>query len=319
MAKFPKIPSKRIIITFHSQGDLDAVGGAIALCRALGKRAVIAAPDKPSSPARRLLEYTGTPYSLFSDIKRAPSDYIIVLDSSSPSLLAHLIGIQPDLMIDHHARFGGEVVAKKAINDPAASSTCEILYFMLKPKDRVSCIALLLGIMEDSAAFKNATSATFKAASELLPRSGIPYSQLLSLSHAPESFSERLEAIRSCPSVSAERAGERIIALAMAKSHEAHFADVLVSLGADVAFVGCESENGRISARARDPMKGHVRLDSLMSEVGKAMGGNGGGHEIAAGANGEKGSVREALAVCKKLAEQQILSGEKAKIRKIEW
>jgi len=40
---------------------------------------------------------------------------------------------------------------------------------------------------------------------------------------------------------------------------------------------------------------------------------------MAAGATGEKGSVREAMAVCRKLAEQQILSSEHAKIRKIEW
>ncbi|MCX6771482.1 MAG: DHH family phosphoesterase [Candidatus Micrarchaeota archaeon] len=319
MARFPKISSKRIIITFHSGGDLDAVGGAIALSRALGRKAVIAAPDKPASAARKLLDYTGTPYSLFPEIKRAPNDFIIVLDSSSPQMLAHLTGIQPDLMVDHHSRLGGEVAAKKVINDPSASSTCEILYFMLKPKDRLSCIALLLGIISDSANFKSATPATFRAASDLLARSAISYSELLSLSHAPDSFSERLEAVRSCASVSAERAGEHIIALAMAKSHEAHFADILVSLGADAAFVGCEAEDGRISARARDSLRGQVRLDRIMSEVGKVMGGSGGGHETAAAATGEKGSVRESLAVCKKFAEQQILSSERAKIRKIEW
>jgi len=319
MARFPKITAKRIIITFHSLGDVDAVGGAIALCRFLGKKSLIAAPDKPAAAARRLLDYTGTNYILFSEIKRAPGDFIVVLDSSSPQMLPHLAGIQPDLMIDHHARLGGEVAAKKTINDPSASSTCEILYFLLKPQDRLSCLALLLGIIADSANFKCATPATFKAASELLARSSLSYSQLLSLSHAPESFSERLEAIRSCPSVSAERAGEHIIALALVKSHEAHFADILTSLGADVAFVGCEAESGRISSRMRDTLKGRVKLDRIMFEVGKVMGGNGGGHEMAAGATGEKGSVREALAVCKKLAEQQILTSEHAKIRKIEW
>jgi len=300
-------------------GDVDAVGGAIALSRALGKKSIIAAPDKPTSAARKLLDYTGTPFSLFSDIKRQPTDFIIVLDSSSPQMLPHLAGIQPDLMIDHHTRLGGEVAARKVINDPSASSTCEMLYFLLSPKDRISCIALLLGIISDSASFKCATSSTFKAASDLLARSGLSYSQLLALSHVPESFSERLEAIRSCSSVSAERAGEHIIALGMAKSHEAHFADILVSLGADVAFVGCEAEGARISARMRDTMKGRVKLDRIMFEIGKVMEGSGGGHEMAAGATGEKGSVREALAVCKKLAEQQILESEHAKIKKIEW
>jgi len=319
MARFPKLSAKRIIITFHSLGDVDAVGASIALSRFIGKKALIAAPDKPTAAARRLLDYTGTEYILFADLKRQPSDYIIVLDSSSPQMLSHLAGIQPDLMIDHHMRLGGEVAAKKVMNDSSASSTCEILYFLLSPKDRLSCISLLLGIIADSASFKCATPATFKAASELLAHSSLSYSQLLALSQAPESFSERLEAVRSCSSVSAERAGEHIIALAMAKSHEAHFADILVSLGADAAFVGCEAENGRISARMREALKGRVKLEKIMFEVGKVMGGSGGGHEMAAGATGEKGSVREALSVCKKLAEQQILSSENAKIKKIEW
>jgi nanoRNase/pAp phosphatase (c-di-AMP/oligoRNAs hydrolase) len=319
MAKFPKLTAKRIIITFHSLGDVDAVGAAIALARFIGKKALIAAPDRPSSAARRLLDFSGSKYVLFTDIARGKGDAIIVLDSSSPQMLPHLAGIQPDLMIDHHGRFGCEVSAKKVINDPAASSTCEMLYFLLRPKDRISCIALLLGIISDSAAFKYATPATFEAASRLLTLSGISYSELISLSHAPESLSERIEALRSCSSVSSEKAGDSIIALAMAKSHSSHFADILVSLGADVAFVGCEAESGRISARMRDSLKGQLHLDKVMFEVGKVMGGNGGGHEMAAGATGEKSSVREALAVCKKLAEQQILSGDRAKIMKIEW
>jgi len=69
----------------------------------------------------------------------------------------------------------------------------------------------------------------------------------------------------------------------------------------------------------RESLKGRVKLEKIMFEVGKVMNGNGGGHEMAAGATGEKGSVRESLAVCKKLCEQQMLSSENAKIRKIEW
>jgi len=59
----------RIVITFHSLGDLDAVGSAIALQRFLGKRAIIAPPDRPNSPARKLLEFTETPTTLFHDLK----------------------------------------------------------------------------------------------------------------------------------------------------------------------------------------------------------------------------------------------------------
>ena len=321
MAKNPLngIRAKRVVITLHSLADLDAVGAAIAVQRHLGKKALIALADKPTAAARRLLSYTGTGTVQFPALSRERGDFIIVLDSSSLRLLPQLSGITPDLAIDHHARTGGEIASKKLINDPAASSTCEMLYFMLKPQDRISCIAFLLGMISDSANFSYATPRTFEAASGMLSGCGLSYSSLRMLSHSPESLSERMDALRSCQSVSAERIGEHIIALAMAKSHEAHIADSLVHLGADLAFVGCVSEEGRVSARMRESLRGKAGLERIMAEAGKVMNGSGSGHELAAGATGEKGSVRDALAVCKKLAEQDIMHSEKARIKKIEW
>ncbi|MFA6489464.1 MAG: DHH family phosphoesterase [Candidatus Micrarchaeia archaeon] len=312
--------SKRTIITFHSLGDLDAIGSAIALRRALGSKSIIAPPDRPSATARKLLSYAGEETTLFSEIKLTDKDIIVALDSASPHLMAHLAGITPDLIIDHHTRFGGELRGKQEICDPAASSTCEMLYFILKPTDKLSCIALLLGLISDTSAFKYATARTFEAASGMLSHSGMSYSQILPIAVSPESLSERIEAIRSCKSVTAEKIGEHVIATAMAKSHEAHFAEVLVHLGADAAFVGCEGEDGRISARMRDCMTGKLHLDKIMFEIGKVLGGRGSGHELAAGASGGKENLRPALGICLKLCEQQLLASEgKEKIRKIEW
>jgi nanoRNase/pAp phosphatase (c-di-AMP/oligoRNAs hydrolase) len=316
---FSGLKGRQPIITFHSLGDLDAVGSAIALQRFLGKRAIIAPPDRPNAASRKLLDYTETPTTLFSSLKLSPSCAIIVLDSSSPHLLSHLAGVQPDIIIDHHARFGGEISAKKEINDPSASSTCEMLYFMLNPTDRISCIALLLGIVSDSAFFRHASSRTFEAAGALLERCGLSYSQIAALSSTPETLDERIEALRSCQSVSSERLGEHIVATAMAKSHEAHFADVLVHLGADIAFVGCLGEEARISARMRESLKGRVRVDRIMFEVGKVLGGSGSGHELAAGASGSPENLKAALGICVKLAEQQLLTAEHGKIKRIEW
>jgi len=316
---FSEFRSKRTIVTFHSLGDLDAIGSAIALQRALGKKCVIAPPDKPNASARKLLLYAGAPSVPFGALQLSEKDIVIALDSASPHLMAHLAGIKPDLVIDHHTRFGGEIRGKQEILDPAASSTCEMLYFLLKPTDRISCIALMLGLISDTASFKFATPGTFEAASGLLEHSGLSYSQILSIAISPDSLSERIEALRSCQSVTAEKIGEHAIATAMAKSHEAHFAEILVHLGADVAFVGCEGEDGRISARMRDGMVGKIYLDKIMFEVGKVLGGNGSGHELAAGASGGKENLRPALGICVKLAEQQLSSSEGGKIKKIEW
>ena len=315
----PKLKNKRIILTFHSLADIDAAGSAIALYRFLGKKASIAAPDKPAAAARKLFDFTQTPYVLFSDLKPSEGDFIILLDSSSPHLLPHLAGRQIDMMIDHHTRFGGEITAKQTINDPSASSTCEMLYFLLCPADSISCTALLLGIISDSANFKYATAKTFEAAASLLPRTHLSYSQILSLANIPENLNERMEALRSCKSVSAEKIGDYLIATAMAKSYEAHFADALITLGADIAFVGCDGEDARISARMRDTLRGKVKLDRIMFEIGKILGGSGSGHELAAGASGKKENLVPALGICVKLSEQQISSYESGKIKEIKW
>ncbi len=317
---FSDLKGRRAIITFHSLGDLDAVGSAIALQRFLGKSAIIAPPDKPNAAARKLIDFAQAQTTIFSEIKRTPKDAVIALDSSSPHLMAHLAGIKPDILIDHHTRFGGEMQAGQEIIDASASSVCEMLYFLLKPTDRISCIALLLGIISDSANFKYATPRTFAAASSLLEHCSLSYSQLAALASAPETFGERIEALRSCQSVSAEKIGEHIVATAMAKSHEAHFADILVSLGADIAFVGCQGEGAHISARMRQELSGRVRVDRIMFEAGKVLGGTGSGHELAAGASGTLSqNVKAALGICVKLTEQQLLSTESSRIKKIEW
>lgn len=314
--------AKRIVITFHSQGDLDAVGAAIALQRFLGKKAIIAPPDKPNASARRFLDHTQTQTTPFEQARVNEHDFLIALDSSSPVLMRHLTSLPISLLIDHHkAKPGARLTAKHEIIDESASSACEMLHFLIRKKDRVSAAALLMGIISDTAAFRYATPRAFEASGGLLSLSGLSYSQLLSLAVAPESFSERLEALRSCPSVSADRVGERIMATAMAKSHEAHFANLLVSLGADVAFVGCEAgSEARISARMRHSMEGKVHLEAIMEEAGRVLSGFGSGHEFAAGASGtEKENLSSALAVSIKLAEQQLLLSESGRIKKIEW
>ena len=310
---------KRVVITFHSLGDVDAVASAIALSRFIGPTAVIAPPDRCSAPARKLIDYMQIRTAPYSSLTISDDDLLVVVDSSSPHLLSHIGGRKIDLMIDHHTRFGGEITAKQVINDESASSTSEMLYYFLRPVDDVSCTSLMLGIIADSANFKHASSKTFFACSALLSASGKPYSEILSLSSMPERIEERIESLRSCSSVKSEKIGNYLVAFAMAKSHEAHFADLLVQMGADLAFVGCAGEDGRISARMRDSLLGKVRLDRTMFQIGRALQGSGAGHQLAAGASGKKEKLRSALNMCRKLSEKQILSSEHGKIKEIKW
>ena len=98
--------------------------------------------------------------------------------------------------------------------------------------------------------------------------------------------------------------GEWLLATAVVSSHESHVADALVAAGADVAFVGTSDKKGaRISARLRPSYATEVDLPGLMREVGRYLGGMGGGHPAAAGASGSK---RERLEEALILAQRKI-------------
>ncbi len=93
--------------------------------------------------------------------------------------------------------------------------------------------------------------------------------------------------------------GNYIVAVSQVSSFESDVSGALLSLGADIAFVGSQREDGfRISARATQTIvKEGLHLGNLMVDVGKENGCNGGGHDGAAGLSGV-GDVEAMLNIC---------------------
>ncbi len=92
---------------------------------------------------------------------------------------------------------------------------------------------------------------------------------------------------------------EFIIATSNVSSCEALAAKTILSTGADVAFVGADNGSEvRISGRAKKAVIDRgINLAKIMSQVAPIIGGEGGGHKGAAGANG-KTNMEEGLKKC---------------------
>lgn len=293
---------EKIVVLLHSLADTDAVASAAGLCEAL-KNARIAASDVLASPARKLAEQNKIKIITLSECS-VKNRKIILVDANSRAMLSKAAGrIVFDCVIDHHSKHVDCVKAEKFFIDEKASSTSEMVCGALrelnvKVSERVA-VCLLAGIIADSADFKNANKKTFKFVAELLEKTRKTYKQIRWLNESIPQVSQRIAVLKACQRMEFERIGDFLVASSMVGSFEAGAASALVGLGADVAFVACEGESARISARVRESLSERVDAAEIMKEIGVEFGGSGGGHPAAAGVNGiRKEDLETALARC---------------------
>ncbi|MFH1470244.1 MAG: DHH family phosphoesterase [Candidatus Micrarchaeota archaeon] len=304
LSYFREIKEKNVVITFHSLADMDAVGSAFAL-KSWFPTARVIAPDTINSPAKKLMKLL----KLELGQKGQPHDALIVLDTHSRRLLGHFSVEKADIVIDHHIK-QDSIDAKHAIIDNSYSSTSEIVFGILKqlgPIDSTSASCLLAGIISDSAGFKNASWRTFEAIAELSKLSKIDYSQILELIESRPDVSQRIAVLKAIQRCEFERVGDFLVVSSSVSACESLAAEALVEIGADVAFVAYSGEDARISSRMRMGLEGKLNLAEVMARAGKILGGSGGGHECAAGANGpDVGKVGEALSECIAIAREKL-------------
>ena len=101
-------------------------------------------------------------------------------------------------------------------------------------------------------------------------------------------ISERISQLKGAQRLKYWKVGGYIVAVSQGSAFEASVCKSLLSLGADIAFVGSQrGEQFRISARATQAMvrKG-IHLGKLLGGVGSETTNGGGGHPGAAGLTG---------------------------------
>lgn len=286
---------EKVLITFHSLGDMDACASALALASHIGKKAMVCPPDRVNSESRRVL---GKETAKFTPFSNAIEDFqdakVVLLDCNDRSLAGHVTTC--DLLIDHHAMQRDSIRGQMEYVDPESSSTSEIIAMIIGKPAPYQADLLIYGILSDSARLSRATPRTFEAMALLLKRATADYEGFLTALEKPQDAPGRAAVLEGLRNATWQEKGGLVAACAAVSSHESHVAEALVRAGADCAFAGTSGSGCRISARMRPAHSSRVDLPHLMAKIGRLIGGHGGGHPAAAGASGTKdGMLDEAL------------------------
>ncbi|NPA47776.1 MAG: bifunctional oligoribonuclease/PAP phosphatase NrnA [Thermococci archaeon] len=296
------------LLLCHHNADPDALGSAVALARFLKSKGVrdvrIGVSQSVASYSRGLIDLSPVDVEVNPGLEDEDA-VVIVLDTASPEQLEPIRiprGV-PAVLIDHHGSGGWSREFLLSVVDPSRTSTAEIIWDLLKDEDfweRTSCTAILAGIFTDTAGFRFANSETFRVLWEIFSRCRVSMDEVMRLVAPPQDRntdeSRRMAVLKACQRMEIKRVNGYIIAISHVSAYESFACKTFIQLGADVAVVGSSKGNEvRISARAReDLVRKGLNLGKLMEMIGPIIGGSGGGHAGAAGANGT-GRLDEAI------------------------
>lgn len=303
-----------VLWLLHVNADPDCVGAGFALREAFG--GVVGASQGVSRVGQRLADRLG----LVIDEWVHPENYrsVVAVDTSSRSQLGRLGPRVPaPLLVDHH-RYGDLQGGAPALAwDPSRSSCCEVVLDLLdragKAPSQEAALALLAGLVSDTARFRHADARTFSAAARLLPLAGLPMERVLALlegegeEDAHNDLSLRRATLLAASRAEVETVNGFLVATSEVGSFDAAAAGALVRAGADLAVVACERGDAvRMSMRGSHRLlaKG-MHLGELANEAAREVGWSGGGHEGAAGLTG-KADLAKARETVKRLARRTL-------------
>ncbi len=313
--------SDRVLIMGHINPDMDALGSAIGILKAvqISEKDGYVVLDKIDSSIERLVTAISN-HPTLGDRLITPEEalhlagqntLLIIVDTHKPSMV-----IEPRLIdrcdrvvvIDHHRR-GEEFIPDPVLVylEPYASSTSELVTELLQyQKERISldpleATALFTGICVDTKRFSlRAGSRTFEAAA-FLRNQGADLALVESLLEVDFSqLVKRAEIVKNAEVIYDK------VALAVGESDSiydqliiAQAADHLLDLKGIVAsFVIGMRDDGRIGISARS--RGELNVQVVMEELG------GGGHLTHAAAQLTDTTLHEAAQMVKDALQKQI-------------
>ncbi|TXT53958.1 MAG: hypothetical protein BAJATHORv1_100043 [Candidatus Thorarchaeota archaeon] len=314
-----------VLILGHHNADPDAICSMIAfkeIYQNLHPDAVInMACDDISKLSTHVLDIFAPDETILSEIS-GQYDLVVLLDTNSLSQLGSLVenlALNPEntLIIDHHeeSEEAANIASTRWIQSDI-SSTCEMMVTLYVDSEvsispRVANL-LLTGILFDTRRFFYAGVTTFDSTCKLID-AGAKYKKCVqSLIVRPER-SERIARLKAASRLTVYTIDEWIIVTSKIGAYEASACRGIIDLGADVAIVGGRpSQNKvRISSRSTSHFSRSTGINlglDVMAPLGELIGGQGGGHQNAAGANGVK-NRSEALKQAVELIRQKLQEG----------
>ena len=277
-------------------GDMDTIGSAIAL--AASNPGLLACGRHVGRLASRLCEDLKAPFRKLAETPSWPSKLggIIIVDAAAESQTGVKIpeGI-PICVIDHHDTcdwtFGPNDLELRG----NARATTQMIFHYLKnhsPETLTTEVRklLLAGLITDTGRFRHADESSLRTAAELLEDSDFEYQEFVEdIQTEVITASDRgaiVKALTRCQSI---ESGKWNLVHTYAGILEGRVAGLLVQAGAEVALVSRNRDGEtRLTARApRSSTISGIHLGKMMQQLAEKMGGEGGGHDGAAGWSGK--------------------------------
>jgi nanoRNase/pAp phosphatase (c-di-AMP/oligoRNAs hydrolase) len=277
-----------VVALLHGNADPDALASAFAV-QSCFPGVTIWTPGGTDRMAKEMTRSLGI---RLDESPVRPQGTLLVLDTSGPEQLPAGIDFSDAVVVDHHSRTDRWSKARTYYCDDSKSSCSEIVLELVKAAGkglpREAALALMAGIITDTGMFKFGKPSALRAFADLMEENGVQMDEATSLVYMDTDISERISQLRGAQRLKYWKVGEYIVAASQGSAYEASVCKALLSLGADVVFVGSQrGDDFRISARATQEMvRAGVHLGKLLGSVGSETSNGGGGHPGAAGITG---------------------------------
>ncbi len=289
-----------VALVLHQSADPDAIGSAAALAQLLHLEAKIRSQifaESLNRSAKNVAAYFDIDIAAPEDL--AKHSTVVLIDLNNIEQMGNLAPNLPQkgatvFCVDHHSPHKGlPKLTNYLLFDDQIRSTAELVLRLWKASshDLTADAATQLGcgMVYDSRHFHIAVQSTFENFLILLQQ-GAEYELVLKLLSTPLDKSERIARLKAAKRVVFYDEFDLLIAATSIRSYEASACRALIGLGADIAIAcAAKKDEVRISARATLAVTRERGLDlarDVMEPLGEMIGGAGGGHSSAAGANG---------------------------------
>jgi phosphoesterase RecJ-like protein len=289
-----------VAVVTGKNGDMDTVGSAIALSSTHPN--FMACGIHLGRVARRLVEAHHAPFrQIKSGHEQWPSSIsaVVVVDAAAADQTGLELPDVPKCILDHHATDDWQLSDGDFSMKWDVRSTTEMVarYMLGYAKEQMTgpvCEFLLAGLVTDTGRFRHANAGSFEIASSLLIQGHIDYQSFIeSMEDERPSPSEQGAMLRGLQRTELTEAGPWRVLRSTAGTLEGRVASLLSGIGAD-AVVVTRHRHGetRLTVRAsRSSVLNGLHLGTIMEGLSESLGGEGGGHDGAAGWSGQANPI----------------------------
>ena len=277
-------------------GDMDTIGSAVALSAAHPN--MMACGLHLGRVSKKVCQELSAPFRKLSNgLTDLPKTLggIIIVDAAAPNQVGiDLPNDIPKCVLDHHSTDDWDLSNTDLSVKLPVSATTEIVAKYLanhSPNSLTEPVRklLLAGLITDSGRFKHSSKESFNTAALILNGSNIDYAKFVEwLETSKINSSERGSLLRGMQRANSTNSGDWSIIHSYCGTLEGRLATLLLGLGPDISLVSRNKDGEtRLTARAtKHATSDGLSLGKIMQSIAEQLGGEGGGHDGAAGWTG---------------------------------